>query len=381
MATSDFDFAVIGAGIAGASVAAHLAEHGRVAVFEQESQPGRHATGRSAALFSEVYGAEPVRALSRGSRAALNSPAADFSEVPFVKPRGVLHVASEGQLDELRAFADLPDVAPAVSWLSSAEAIALCPILRPDRVAAAVLEPEAADVDVDALHQAYLRRLRARRGQVLTDRRVEALRFDDGAWTFVAGGETFRAPVVINAAGAWADEVARMAGVEPLGIQPLRRTALLVDPPAGAHIAAWPMVIGIDESFYFKPDAGQLLLSPADETAMAACDAQPDEWDIAVAVERVEAVTTLEVRRVKHRWAGLRSFAPDRVPVVGYDPQAPGFFWLAGQGGYGIQTCPALSRTAAALALGEPIPADLADFGVRAGDLAPTRLRSGTATG
>ena len=180
---------------------------------------------------------------------------------------------------------------------------------------------------------------------------------------------------MVNAAGAWADEIAGLAGVAPIGLQPMRRTAILVEPPPGAEIDDWPMVIDADESFYFKPDAGLLLVSPADETPMAPCDVQPDEWDVAVAVDRVETATTLKITRVKHRWAGLRSFVADRTPVAGYDPDAPGFFWLAGQGGYGIQTAPALSRLAAALVLDLPIPAGLVAHGVNAADLAPARLR------
>jgi D-arginine dehydrogenase len=374
MTNREADFLVIGAGIAGASVAAHLSAGAQVLVLEREAQPGLHATGRSAALFSEIYGAGPVRALSRASRALFHDPPPNFAHSPLVSPRGALHIANATQLGLLDAFAALPDVAPAVRRLSAAEAWALCPVLRPDQVAGAVFEPGAADIDVDRLHQSYLRQLRLGGGQVLTGRAAESVRREGGKWLVAAGEESFAAPILINAAGAWADLIARAAGVAPLGLTPLRRTAMLIDPPAGVAIEAWPLVIDIAEQFYFKPDAGKLLISPADETPSEPCDAQAEEWDVAVAADRVMAATTLDIRRISHRWAGLRSFVADRTPVVGFDVKAPGFFWLAGQGGYGIQTAPALSRLAAALASREPIAPDLIEAGVTPDALSPARL-------
>jgi len=374
VSATDFDIVVIGAGIAGASAAAQLAQTRRVLVLEREGQPGYHSTGRSAALFSAIYGSPAVRALSRASRDFLYAAPPSFSEAPLVKARGALYVATAEQLAALDAFAALPDVAPATRRLSTGEALRLCPMLKPESAAAAIIEPDAADVDVHSLHQGYLRLLRERGGVLMTDRPVLALERRGGQWRVSCGSETFGAPIVINAAGAWADTVAALAGVEPVGLQPMRRTAVLVDPPEGCDVDAWPMVIDIDEQFYFKPDAGLLLLSPADETAVEPCDAQADEWDVATAVARVETATTLQVRRVKHRWAGLRSFVADRTPVVGYAPDAEGFFWLAGQGGYGIQTGPAMAETACALALGREIPARLGALGVDARDLAPERL-------
>ncbi len=375
MSAGEYDVLIIGAGMAGASVAAQLAVNRRVLLIEREGQPGYHSTGRSAALFSAIYGSEPVRALSRASRDYLFAPAAQFIDTPLVKQRGALYIATPEQRERLAAFARLPDVAPGVRPITREAALALCPMLRPEQLDSAVLEPDAADVDVHGLHQGYLRQVRERGGELITDRDVQALEHKGGRWILTAGGETFAAPIVVNAAGAWADRVAALAGVAPIGLQPMRRTAVLVDPPQGMTIDEWPMVIDTDEQFYFKPDAGLLLLSPADETPMDPCDVQPDEWDVAVAVERVEAATTLQVRRVKHKWAGLRSFVADRTPVAGYDPDASGFFWLAGQGGYGIQTAPALARTAAALVLDHPVPAALAAHGVNAADLSPSRLR------
>ncbi len=372
--THSADFLVIGAGIAGASVAAELATDQSVLLLEAESQPGFHATGRSAALFIEMYGNRVIRALTRASRSALFEPPADFTEAPLTRQRGGLYVASDGQQGRLDAFAEQEDVRPFARKLDAAAALALCPILRPDYVVAGLLDPIAADIDAHALHYGYLRQFRRRRGTLLTTRRVDAVSRTNGRWRVQAGDARFDAAIIINAAGAWSDLVAGLAGAAPLGLDPLRRTALLVDPPPGQAIESWPMVIDIDEQFYFKPDAGRLLLSPADETPSVPCDAQPEEWDIALAVDRVSAAAGIAVRSVRRAWAGLRTFAPDRSPVVGFDPLVPGFFWLAGQGGYGLQTAPAMARVAAALACGRPIPADIADFGVEAASLSPARF-------
>lgn len=368
------DVVVVGAGIAGASVAAVLAESLSVVVVEREGFPGVHSTGRSAALFSEIYGGTAVRALSRASRDFLYSPPRGFSDTPLVKPRGALHIASASQIAALDAFCALPDVAPAVTRLTGAECLALCPMLRADQVVAGALEAAASDVDVDALHQGYLRLFKARGGDLLVDAEVTALLRRDGGWTLTAGGTEIVATTVINAAGAWADAFALLGGARPIDLQPRRRTALIVEAPPDSGSERWPMVIDIDEQFYFRPDAGALLLSPADETPSPPCDAQPDEWDIAVAIDRVATATTLEVRRVRRSWAGLRSFAPDRAPVVGYAPDAPGFFWLAGQGGYGIQTAPAMAALAAALVSREPVPPSLSAFGVDPEALRPDRF-------
>jgi D-arginine dehydrogenase len=355
-----FDIVVIGGGIAGASAGAQLARTAKVAILEREEFPGYHSTGRSAALFSEIYGNEVVRALSRASRSFFLNPPPGFASHALVKPRGALHVAREDQLQALEEFAQSEDVSGAIRRLTREEALRACPILRPEIVAAAVLEDDAQDVDVNALHQGYLRQFRAASGTLVTRADVRALRRDDSGWRVETEGHTYRARIVVNAAGAWADGVARLAGAQPLGIQPCRRTAVLVELPEGVVGDSWPMVIDMDEAFYMKPDAGLLLISPADETPVQACDVQPEELDIAVAIDRVEKATTLNVDRVRRRWAGLRSFAPDRTPVIGFDPALADFFWLAGQGGYGIQTAPAAATLAAALVRRET-PPDFAD--------------------
>jgi D-arginine dehydrogenase len=371
------DFIVIGAGIAGASIAAQLAESRSVVLIEREDRPGYHSTGRSAALFTEIYGNLPIRALTRASRRFLFEPPSGFAQGPLVRTRGCLYIATGAQLDALAEFAALPDVAPATRAISVAEAHALCPILRDGYVAAALHEPASADIDVHALHQGYLRWFKRGDGRLIVNAPLEALERFAGGWRVRAGDQWLSAPVVINAAGAWADQVAELAGVDPVGLTPRRRTAVLVDAPPGIEIAHWPFVNDIGEQFYFKPEAGSLFLSPADETPTEPCDVQPDEWDIAAAVERVEGATTLEIKRLKARWAGLRTFAPDRTPVVGFAARSEGFFWLAGQGGYGIQTAPALSRAAAALALGRPVPAEL-DLDVSLEELSPARFDART---
>lgn len=349
------DVIVVGAGMAGASLAAELDPGTRVVVLEAEDAPGRHTTGRSAALFSEIYGNAVIRALTRASREGL---------APFMTPRDCLHIATADQLERLETFAALPDVAGASRRIGPEAALALCPMLKADVLAGALAELNAYDIDVDALHQSYLRRIRAAGGGIVCDARVEAAERVDGAWRVTAGGETYAAPVLVNAAGAWGDVVAQACGVASLGLEPKRRTIAIV--PAPATCPDSPFVVDVDEDFYFKAEAGRVLVSPADETPSEPCDAAPEELDIAIAIDRVQGVADLPVSRVLASWAGLRTFAPDRTPVLGFDALADGFFWCVGQGGYGIQTAPAMGRLGAALALGRPVPAELAEVDVAA---------------
>jgi D-arginine dehydrogenase len=378
VARTDCDVVVIGAGIAGAGVAAELSSDLKVVVLEREAHPGVHATGRSAALHSEIYGNAIIRALTQAGRDVLLR--GDLG-LPFTRPRGCLHIATPSQVERLAAFAQAPGVGPAVRWIEGAALRDRVPVLRCGQVVAALEELHAYDLDVDAIHRFFLRRHRAGGGMLRCRSPVEALEREGGTWRLLAAGEEYRAPVVINAAGAWGDAVAECAGVQAIGLQPRRRTALIVDAPAQVDPSGWPAVIDIDEQFYFKPDAGRILMSPADETLSPPCDAFPDDLDVAVAVDRVQQVADIPVARIAHSWAGLRTFSADRTPVVGFDRDAPGFFWLTGQGGYGIQTSPALSRAAAALVRGQSLPADLIDRGVRAADLDPGRLRPTDAQG
>jgi D-arginine dehydrogenase len=369
-----FDVAIIGGGMAGAAAAAYLAPHARVLILEREAQPGYHATGRSAALFSEIYGNAPIRALTRASRAFLVEPPAGFTGTALVSPRGSLYVASAAQLEALDRFASLPDVAAGTRRVDAVQARMLSPALREAYVAAAVYEPDAQDIDVHALHHGYLRWVRERGGRLVNHAPVTSLRREGDAWTIGSDAGEFRASLVVNAAGAWVDEVAALAGAAPVGIRPLRRTACMVDAPAGGGSEHWPMTIDIDEQFYFKPDAGRLLLSPADETPTAPCDALPDDMDIAIAVDRIEQATTLSITHVGQKWAGLRSFVADRSPVIGYDPVVADFFWIGALGGYGIQTAPAVGRLAAELIRRLPAPGDLQALGFNVASVAPTRF-------
>lgn len=371
-----FDFIVIGAGMAGASVAASLSSRGSVALLEGEQHVGYHTTGRSAALFSAIYGNAVIRRLTRASRAFFHEPPAGFAADALVRPRTTLYFASAEQVDTLERFRSDPDIAGATTILDAQQAHSLIPAFKPGYLARAALETESADIDVDGLHQGFLRQVRHQGGRLFLAKRVQQVRHRPQGWTVSAGDFELSAAVLVNAAGAWGDQVAEMAGVAPVGLQALRRTAVLVAPPNDIDCHAWPAAIDIDEQFYFKPDAGMLLLSPADESPSPPCDAQPEELDVATAVHRFEQATALAVRRVTHKWAGLRVFAKDRTPVVGFDPAAEGFFWLVGQGGYGIQTAPALGELAGALAAGEDIPASLQREAIVADELSPLRFRN-----
>jgi D-arginine dehydrogenase len=283
-------------------------------------------------------------------------------------------VARAEQLPALRrAREECSALVDNLAWWSAEEVRARVPCFAAQQVAGGLLEPEAMDIDVHALHQGFLRGLRARDGVLVCNAEVRALARYRGHWRAQTSVGEFEAPLLVNAAGAWADEIGRLAGAKPIGLVPKRRTAITFDPPAGTVIEHWPAVIDIDEEWYFKPDAGRVLASPADETPSPPCDAQPDEYDVAVLVDRLARATTLQVPRIRARWAGLRSFVADRTIVAGFDDEEPGFFWLAGQGGYGIQTAPAVARGAAALINGEAVPADMADLGVDAAVLSPRR--------
>jgi len=367
------DILILGAGMAGASLAAELGGQQSVVLIEVEDQPGRHATGRSAAMFFESYGNDTVRSLTRASRAFLEQPPQGFAAVPLMSPRAAMIVADRDGLVRLEERYGGRGAPATMQRLTRDQALARVPILRADWLAGAFLDDSGCDMDVAALHQAYLRMARRAGVQLVLGAGDVSLQRSGGLWQARSRAGDFLAPVLVNAAGAWADSVARQAGVAPVGLQPLRRTAVTIPAPVGQDCRAWPMVIDVDETVYFKPDAGQMLLSPANEDPMAPCDAAPDELDIAIAVDRFETLTTESVKRINHRWAGLRSFVADRAPVAGWDTQATGFFWLAGQGGYGIQMAPALARAASSLLLGNQLPADIAAQGVRAEHLSPAR--------
>jgi D-arginine dehydrogenase len=365
------DIIIIGAGMAGASAAAHLADGRRVILLEGEDQPGYHSTGRSAALFSETYGPPAVHILTRAGRGFYEDRAGGLAEHPILTPRGVLVFAMPGQ----ESLLDDSRLDPTVRLLNAAEARAIVPVLRPEKVIAAIHEPGAMDIDVNGLHTAYLRLLRQRGGHLVTNARVMRLGHSGGIWTATTTAGEFTAPIVVNAAGAWADAVAALAGLPPIGLVPKRRTALIITAPPGIDIGAWPLTIDAAETGYFKPEAGKLLVSPADETPVAPSDVQPEELDIAIAIDRLIERTTIAVRHVERKWAGLRSFVADKIPVVGFDPLASGFFWLAGQGGFGIQAAEGLARSVAMLIGTGKLPAEIAASGLDPATLSLVRFR------
>ncbi len=346
-----FDVAIVGAGMAGASLAAEIAGEASVLLLEAENQPGYHSTGRSAAFWSETYGGPLIQPLTSASGGFLAAPPAQFSERPLMSPRGAIHLADaegKGALDELEAAFD--GAAVPLRRMGEAALAAAIPGLH-SGWDAALAEPSCADIDVAGLHAAYLKRARARDAVLTTDARLIAARRAAGAWAIETSGGDFTTGVLVDAAGAWADDVARAAGVAPLGIQPYRRTIVQarVSPAPPADM---PLIIDASGRFYFKPEAGgRLWLSPHDESPCGPCDSAAEEIDVALAIDRLERVVDWRVERVERAWAGLRSFAPDRLPIYGFAPDQPGFFWCAGQGGFGIQTAPAAAMLAAALLL------------------------------
>jgi len=373
----EFDVAIVGAGIAGASLAFRLAGQRSVVLLEAEAQPGYHTTGRSAAMFMESYGAPGVRALTRASRAFYEAPPDGFTEGALLAPRGALYVATHEHASLLPQMQrSLAESGGRVERLDAEATLALVPCLRPDVIHGALLERDAQDIDVHALHQGFLRGMRRGGGTLRTQARVASARRDAEGWELrLDDGEALRSQVVVNAAGAWADTLAAACGARPIGVEPRRRSAFTFPVPQGMQAADWPAVVGIDESWYFKPDAGRLLGSPANADPTFAHDVVPEELDIAIGIHHIESVSTLQIRRPASTWAGLRSFAPDGELAIGWDDACPGFFWLAAQGGYGIQTAAGASALAAALLLGQPLPEALQHHGVDPAITDPRRLR------
>ena len=375
---TECDFLVIGAGIAGASAAWALAEHGSVIVVERETSAGYHTTGRSAAQFLESYGNLSTRCLTHGGRAFFEAPPDGFAETPLLSPRAAMFFARDDQLDALRALhATVSALTPEVTLIDEKEVRKLVPAMRADYVAGAMFEPDSMDIDVTALHQGFVRGARRRGVEIVLDAELASIEYRRARWQVRTRNGSYAAEAVVNAAGAWCDEVARLAGARPIGLVPKRRTVFTFDPPPGCGTDAWPLSIDVDEELFFKPDVGRLMCSPADETPSPPCDAQPEDLDIAIAIDRLGKATTLEVNRIVSRWAGLRSFVSDHSLVVGRDAELEGFYWIAGQGGYGIQTSPAVARTIASLATGGDVPDDLLALGLKRSDIDPARLQGG----
>ncbi|MFR0691581.1 NAD(P)/FAD-dependent oxidoreductase [Enterobacterales bacterium AE_CKDN230030158-1A_HGKHYDSX7] len=371
----EVDFLIIGGGIAGASTGYFLSRHGKVAVLERESHAGYHSTGRSAALYTVAYGTPQVRALTAASRAFFDNPPDGFVEHPILTPRGEMTVDFEGNPAELqRQYESALASVPEMRLLDADEACAIVPVLRREKVHGAMLDPSAADIDTDGLLQGYLRGIRRNGGSVQLDSEALEISRIDGAWEVRCAQQVYRAPVLVNAAGSWSDKIAELAGAAPLGLTPKRRAAFLFSPPEGVDSHAWPVLVSLDESFYFKPDAGMLLGSPANADPVEPHDVQPEELDIAMGIYQIEEHTTLSIRRPSHTWAGLRSFFADGDLVSGYDLATPGLYWVAGQGGYGIQTSAAMGEASAALIRHEALPEHLTRHGLTAEMLSPARL-------
>lgn len=374
MAVETADFIIIGGGIAGASVAYELSLEGKVVILEMETAPGYHSTGRSAAVMSENYGPALWSRLVTATRGFYENPPVGFTDVPLVTPRGALFLARDGEQDLLSKQADeLLGRGATIELTSAEEALRFCPVVKSSEFVSALYEPDCMDVDTNALLIGYLKAVKARGGKLATNAKAEALERRGGIWSVQTRNGSFEAPVVVNAAGGWVQEISTLAGLSYRNVVPFRRTAVVFDPPAGSDISAWPMTFDVAETFYFKPEAGRIMVSPVDMALCEPCDAQADELEVAIAIDRIHRFTTMDVRNVKHKWGGLRTFAPDHEPVIGPDPEEPSFIWLAGQGGNGVMGGAAAARLAAAFATNCSIPADIAALGITAGNVSPGR--------
>jgi D-arginine dehydrogenase len=377
MSDAPFDAVIVGAGIAGASFAYTLAPHARVLLLEREAQPGMHSTGRSAAMFMESYGPPQVRALTRASRAFYERPPQGFADAPILSARGALYVGRGNQQHALDTLMrELSVAGRGFERVSAASCLHRVPVLREAGLLGGVLEPDAMDIDVHALHQGYLRGFKHQGGALWCEAELAKGNATAGQWSVeLADGRSLRCRTLVNAAGAWADDVAKRCGALPLYIQPKRRSAFTFLAPPRMDVRTWPAVADVEERWYFKPDAGQLLGSPANADPVPAHDVVPEEIDIATGIAAIEAATTMTIRRPSRTWAGLRSFSPDGELVIGWDTTRTGLFWLAGQGGYGIQCAAGAAQLAAALWLGKQLPESLRAQGVQAHALEPARFQ------
>lgn len=349
-----FDVAIVGAGIAAAGIGAQLAQRGaKIVLLEAEDRPGVHSTGRSAAIFVQNYGNDAIRALSRASFKYFQAPPKDVFDYPVLGDRGILFVANaahKSHLDELLAAGE------GLTPISVEQAVDMVPLLDPNQLVAAAYEPDAKDLDVAALHQGWLKQIKQLGGAVWTQSELLSGVRQSGHWVLDTKRGDVLATRLVNAAGAWGDVVAARCGVRPLGLQPKRRTIGVLTSPVPAQSKHWPMLLDAGDTWYMKPDAGQLLVSPADEDLVEPHDAFVDDMVLAEGLFRFEQMVDFDVTRLEHSWAGLRVFSPDDTPVSGYSADQEGFFWLVGQGGYGIQTSAALSELAACQLMGIELP-------------------------
>lgn len=376
------DFIVVGAGIAGVSAAYELSALGKVTVLEQERVPGYHTTGRSAAISSLNFISPTTQALTIVSREFLSNPPECFGTHPLTTLRQSLWVTQPHQADAHNAMRlEALERKYRVRELTADQVVSLCPVLRRDKVAMGLLEEDTLDLDVHGMMQGYIRGLRARGGIIEANTEVERIEWDGSLWLVRSGERVFSAPVLINAAGAWGDTIALKAGVKPLNIRPLRRTVFTFEAPKGAAPNSWPFVYDTAEQFYFKLENGIILASAFDEIESPPCDAWPDDYDIAAAIDRILSVTTLDIRSLKNRWAGLRTFAPDRELVIGLTNDHPGFYWLTGHGGIGLMTAPAVAQALAGIIASGALPKQLADLNLTEVALAASRFEPGVVAG
>lgn len=345
---TSYDYIIVGAGIAGASLGYRLAHHGTVAILDMEPHAGYHTTGRSAAFYAETYGAKSVRYLTTASKDFFHNPPKGFSDTPLITPRGAVHIFDEKRREKAEhIYNEMRCHVPTVTMMTAANVLEAMPILNPDQIAGGILDGDCGDLDVAAIHQGFLKAMRSLGGSVMLNAKVLSIESLSKGWRLQTSAGDVEGTILINAAGSWGDDIAIKAGVTPLGLMPLRRTIITV--PSDLATGIGPLIIDLDDGFYFKAENGHFLVSPCDETLSIPCDAQPEEIDKATAVDYFIKATGIEVRRIEHSWAGLRTFAPDKNPVIGFDPKVEKFFWSVGQGGYGIQTAPAWSEVAADL--------------------------------
>ncbi len=369
------DFLIIGSGMAGMSAAFRLSKHGKVIVLEKESMLGYHTTGRSAAFFTENYGNNIIRSITKASRYFLENPPSCFkNDQLMTQYGGSLFIANKNQsnlVDKELEYAK--SVSANVFEIDKKEVMNMVPIIKEKYLDRALHEPDSKVMDVDLIHQGYARGLKDNDGKIIFNSEVSSISKHNNLWNVKTHNNEFTSPIIINAAGAWCDEIAILANCKPLNLSPKRRTVIIFEDTSNLNTSKWPVVIDIEDNFYFKPEAGKILASPADETDSPPCDSQPEEIDIAITIDRIEYATNFKVKKIDHKWAGLRSFFPDRTPVVGEDPDMTGFYWLAGQGGYGIQTSPGISKIIECLVTGKDWPYYLSNNSIMPETLSPKR--------
>ncbi len=369
------DFIIIGSGMAGMSAAYRLSKHGKVIVLEKESLLGYHTTGRSAAFFTENYGNKVIRSITKASRYFLENPPSCFKNNQLMTQYGgSLFIANKNQSKYVDKELDYAKSLSAnVFEIDKNEVQNMVPVVKENYIDRALYEPDSKVMDVDLIHQGFARGLKNNDGIILFNSEVINISKNNNIWSVKTDNNEFIAPIIINAAGAWCDEVAILANTKPLNLSPKRRTVIIFEDTSNLNTSKWPVVIDIEDNFYFKAEAGKILASPADETDSPPCDSQPEEIDVAITIDRIENATNFKIEKIDHKWAGLRSFFPDRTPVVGEDPHIPGFYWLAGQGGYGIQTSPGISKIIECLITGKKWPEYLTNNLITPETLSPKR--------